>query len=116
MRKPSAPILTFAGLMFLLLLTGPRATTSYGGEKPAAPQAQGASLDWQKEFDDVCSKTQDSMTFTVDELRTLVKRCDALEPQLQKLDETRKAVYLRRLQQCRGLYAYVLESKKNDQK
>ena len=71
---------------------------------------------WQQEFDQVCGKTQDAMSLTVDELKSLVGRCDALEPKIEKLDETRRKVYQRRLKQCRGLYAYVLESKSVDAK
>ena len=75
---------------------------------PPGPEA------WQKEFDDICSKTQDAMTFSVEQLQALVKRCDGLDPQIQKLDDTKKKVYSRRLAQCRGLFAYVLESKQKD--
>jgi hypothetical protein len=75
---------------------------------------------WQQEFDEVCGKTQDAMSLTAEELKSLVVRCDALEPKIEKLDETRRKVFQRRLKQCRGLYAYVLESKsvdaKNDKK
>jgi septal ring factor EnvC (AmiA/AmiB activator) len=71
---------------------------------------------WQQEFDQVCGKTQDAMSLTVEELKALVGRCDALEPKIEKLDETRRKVYQRRLKQCRGLYAYVLESKSVDAK
>lgn len=81
-----------------------------------AAQEKDASPEWQKEFDDVCSKTQDAMTFTAEELEALIRRCDALEPKIEKLDETRRKIYLKRLRQCRGLYAYVLESKKNEKK
>ena len=85
-------------------------------QKPSSPPSQDTSNEaWQKEFDDICSKTQDAMTFSVDELKALVKRCDALVPRLEKLDETRKKVYLRRLKQCRGLFEYVLESKQESQ-
>ena len=83
----------------------------------ASDSAQANAVEpWQKEFDDVCSKTEDAMTFPVDELKSLVERCDRLEPQIQQLDETRKRVYLRRLSQCRGLFAYVLEAKQKDKK
>ena len=84
-----------------------------------APSANSSATDveeWQKQFDQVCSKTQDAMTFSAEELKSLIQKCDALEPQIQKLDETRKKVFLRRLGQCRGLYTYVLESKEKDKK
>lgn len=71
------------------------------------------SADWQKEFDDVCSRTQDAMTFSAEELTLLLRRCDALLLQIEKLDDTQKKVYMRRLQMCRGLYVYVLNSKTN---
>jgi hypothetical protein len=70
-----------------------------------------AQNDWKNEFEDICSKTQDPMALTADELRLLVGRCDALRPRIEKLDETQKKVYLKRLQMCRDLFAFVLESK-----
>ena len=77
----------------------------------ASAAAASAQDDWKKEFEDICSKTQDSMSFTADELKSLVGRCDALRPRIEKLDETQKKVYLKRLQMCRDLLAFVLESK-----
>ncbi len=71
----------------------------------------GAQEDWRKEFDDVCSKTQDAMVFTTDELRNLVSRCDKLKPQIEKLDESQRKVCLKRLRLCRDLYFFVLESR-----
>jgi hypothetical protein len=56
------------------------------------------------------------MSFSEEDLASLVQRCDALAPQIEKLDETRRKVYLGRLHMCRGLYAYVLESKRNPKK
>ena len=71
---------------------------------------------WQKELDEVCSKTQDAMTLSAEELTVLIQRCDALMPKLAKLDETRKKVYMGRLRMCRELYSYALDSKKNEKK
>ena len=76
-----------------------------------APAAASAQDDWKKEFEDICSKTQDSMSFTLDELKGLVDRCDALKPSIEKLDETQKKVYSKRLQMCRDLLVFVIESK-----
>ncbi len=98
------------------ILLSPTAALAQPQKPPASDGQKEAVPDWQKEFDEICSKTQDAMTFTVAELNTLIQRSDALEPKIEKLDETRRKVYLRRLRQCRGLYAYVLESKKNDKK
>jgi hypothetical protein len=76
-----------------------------------APAAASAQDDWKKEFEDVCSKTQDSMSLTSDELTSLVDRCDALKPRIEKLDETQRKVYLKRLQMCRDLLAFVMQTK-----
>lgn len=69
--------------------------------------------DWMKEFDDVCSKTQDALAFTADELKNYLERCDALKPIMEKLDEPQRTVNLRRLKMCRGLYSFVLEQKEH---
>lgn len=69
-----------------------------------------AGPDWKAEFEDICSKTQDAMALGADELRSLVARCDKLKPKVEALGETERKVYLRRLQSCRDLYAFVLES------
>ncbi len=84
--------------------------------RPSASQAQPARESWQKEFEDVCSKTDDAMTFSDEELTDLIRRCDKLQPQIEKLDESRKKVYMGRLRMCRGLYAYVLDAKRNENK
>jgi len=81
------------------------------GVRCAFAAAASAQDDWKKEFEDICSRTQDSMSFTPDELKGLVVRCDALKPRIEKLDETQKKIYLKRLQMCRDLLAFVLESK-----
>lgn len=73
-----------------------------------------AQEDWRKEFDEICSKTQDAMVFTADELKDLVSRCDRLKPQIEKFDESQRKVYLKRLQMCRDLYLFVLESKEKN--
>jgi hypothetical protein len=70
-----------------------------------------AAEDWRAEFEDVCSKTQDAMALSSDELRALVARCDALKPKVEALDPSQRKVYERRLQLCRELYTFVLGSR-----
>jgi hypothetical protein len=90
-----------------LLLLSPSA--KQGMLSPAG--AVYAQDDWKTEFEAVCSKTQDSAALSPDELKNLVDRCDKLRPRIEKLDETQRKVYLKRLQMCRDLFAFVLESK-----
>jgi len=101
------------GIIFLLLVTAVIVALPQLAEKTpftgaAAAFAQG---DWKSEFEDVCSKTQDAMTFSKEELNELVARCDKLKPLIEKLDESQRKVYLKRLQLCRNLFVFVLGSK-----
>ncbi len=67
--------------------------------------------DWKAEFEAICARTQEAAGMTLDELKNLVNRCDELRPQIEKLDETQRKVYMKRLKMCRDLYAFVLETK-----
>jgi len=70
--------------------------------------------DWEKEFNAVCSKTQNAFSFSADELAELIARCDALKPRIEKLDasqDTQRKVFLRRLKRCRDFYAFALDAK-----
>jgi hypothetical protein len=78
--------------------------------RAALPSAR-AEEGWSAEFEAVCSRTQDAMTLSDDELRSLVLRADALKPTIDALDESRRKVYAKRLRMCRDLYAFVLESR-----
>ena len=67
---------------------------------------------WRKEFDDVCGRTSESQSLSAEELVMLVDRCDKLKPQIEKLGESERKVFLRRLKMCRDLYYFVLETKR----
>jgi C4-dicarboxylate-specific signal transduction histidine kinase len=73
--------------------------------------AHGAEA-WRADFDETCSRTTEAMTLTVKELNTLLERCAALQKIIESQEETVRKVYLKRLQLCRNLYAYVLDYKK----
>lgn len=66
---------------------------------------------WQAAFNETCSKSGEAMNLSVDELRTLVDKAASLEKVIDKQEESLRKVYLKRLQMCRNLYAYVLEYK-----
>jgi uncharacterized protein YkvS len=70
-----------------------------------------AQDDWKAEFADICSKTDDPMALSKAEVKSLIERCDKLKPRIEKLDESTAKVYLRRLQVCKDLFAFVLDSK-----
>jgi hypothetical protein len=77
----------------------------------AAPAPAAAVPAWRAEFDDVCAKTQDAMGLPTEELRQLVARADRLRLEVERLEPTQRKVYLRRLEACRNLYQFVLESR-----
>jgi uncharacterized coiled-coil protein SlyX len=74
--------------------------------------AHAAEEQWMQEFNDVCSKTTDSMSLNRDELKSLIARCDKLKPVIEGLEETARKVYGKRLEMCKNLLVFVLESKK----
>lgn len=73
-----------------------------------------ADESWKAEFDEVCGKSDDSMGLSKDELKALMARCDKLKTLIEAQEETVRKVYLKRLQMCRDLLAYVLEVKSRD--
>ncbi|MBJ6750566.1 hypothetical protein [Geomonas anaerohicana] len=70
---------------------------------------------WQATFDETCSKSNQAMTMSVQELRDLLAKCDALQKVIETQEESVRKVYLKRLSLCRNLYAYMLEYKQSNQ-
>ncbi len=99
-------------------------TVVVAGALPAGPaaffpashaHAEASAEDWKLEFDGICSKTDDAMALTVDELKQLVSRCESLRPRIEALGETQRKVYLKRLQSCRDIYIFVIQAKEQKQ-
>ena len=74
-----------------------------------------AQDDWKAEFEDICSKTEDPMALSTEEIKGLIDRCDKLKPRIEKLDESTAKVYSKRLKMCKDLFVFVLESKTRPQ-
>lgn len=98
-----------AALACAALAAGIRAGGAGSPVRPA--EARAGEEDWLAEFEAVCSRTQDAMSLSTDELRALVARCDRLKPGVEALDPSRRKVYARRLKQCRDLYRFVLDAR-----
>jgi hypothetical protein len=101
----------FLGLAGLGGIRAAGGLSAFAGQAEARQESSHEA--WQAEFDNICAKTEDAMTLSQDELTDLIRRCDNLQPQIEKLDESRRKVYFERLRKCRGLYAYVLDAKKD---
>ncbi|NTV50403.1 MAG: hypothetical protein HGB32_05785 [Geobacteraceae bacterium] len=71
---------------------------------------------WRADFDASCAQSNDAMSLSIPELKKLVERCDVLQKTIEKEDETVRKVFLKRLQLCKNLYIFVLESKAQEQK
>jgi hypothetical protein len=82
------------------------------GRQAVRQDIASAQEDWKREFDDVCSRTQDSMTMSDDDLKSLIARCDALKPVMEKLEESQRKVYVKRLSMCRELFSFALGSRR----
>jgi len=105
--------LAIAALLMGVGLVSPCSVLLAQQPHPSAAQSQAPPGSWRKEFDEVCSKTQDAELLSEKDLTDLIRRCDALAPRIDKLDDSQKKIFGARLRMCRGLYAYVLDSKKN---
>lgn len=108
-RRARRPRLAPAVLACLALAVAAGDVRVAGGG--AALASARAEEEWLAEFEAVCSKTQDAMTLSSDELRALVERCAKLRPRVAALDPSRRKVYERRLQLCRDLYQFVLDTR-----
>ena len=108
-------IAVFLTAVVLTLCISPSATVvQFQGEGIGAlslVRSARAEENWKQEFEEVCGKTDDSMNMTIDELKALMARCDKLKPLIESQEETTRKVYLRRLQMCRDLLAYVFEAR-----
>lgn len=75
-----------------------------------------AQESWRAEFDDICGRTEQSMTMTLEELKALVVRCDKLKQEIEAMEIPQKSIILKRLEKCRKLFGYMVEVKENEQK
>ena len=74
-----------------------------------------AQDDWKQEYAAVCSRTQNAMSLTPDELKDYIERCDKLLGQINELEgpqaATEKKVYTRKVKMCRDLYEFAFKQK-----
>ena len=70
---------------------------------------------WRTDFDATCAQSNDAMALSVKELKMLIEKCDSLQKVIEAQDETVRKVYSKRLQLCKNLYFFVLETKIKEQ-
>lgn len=79
----------------------------------AAPAAARAAEAWKQTFEDICSKVDLTQNMTIKELETLIEQSDKLQPEIQKSEDPAKKIYLKRLKNCRSMFEFSIDSKKN---
>jgi len=67
--------------------------------------------DFKEEFNELCGNTDIAMTLPVEKLEKLVKRCDNLMDKIKATEHLTKKTYLYRLEKCRNLYKFMIDSK-----
>lgn len=77
----------------------------------ATNAAYAADEAWKTEFEQICGQTDNAMNMSVAELSRSLERCDLLKQQIEQLEATPRKIYLKRLQMCRNLFAYMLENR-----
>jgi len=78
-------------------------------------QAASAEETWRTDFDAACAQSSIAMTLSIPELKKLIEQCDRVRKSIEEQEETVRKVYLKRLQMCKNLYVFVLESKIQEQ-
>ncbi len=112
MTARSIPLSIAIGVCTLMAApSGLISRTAAEGFRLNLVQTAAAEEAWRTEMEEICSKTEDSMTLTKDELKSLIERCDKLKPAIEALEESPRKLYRKRLQMCRELFAFVLTSK-----
>jgi hypothetical protein len=71
---------------------------------------------WRTDFDATCAQSNNAMTLSVNELKMLIEKCDNLLKIIESQEETVRKVYSKRLQMCKNLYVFVLETKIQEQR
>jgi len=79
---------------------------------PAATAAE----TWKASFEEICGKVDASQTLGIKEMEELIQKADKLMPEIQKSDDPSKKIYLKRLKNCRSMYEFMIESKKDSGK
>ncbi len=69
--------------------------------------------DWHEEFEHICSKVQTDDALSIEELKSLIERSEALLKIIENLDEPSKKMYIFRLKKCKAFFEYLIELKKS---
>jgi sialic acid synthase SpsE len=71
---------------------------------------------WRTDFNEACGKADEAMTLSLQELKALVEKCNRVVKALAAEDESVRKVFLKRVQMCRNLYVFMVETKEQQPK
>ncbi len=63
-------------------------------------------------FNELCGRTETAETLPVEEIASMIARCDSLMDTVRQSTHPKKKVLLFRLKKCRNFLEYILETKK----
>lgn len=72
--------------------------------------------DWKTAFEDICSQVQGADSLSQQQIEDMIKKADKILPEIQTSNDPGKKVYITRLKRCRGVYEFMLDTKKSSQK
>ncbi len=71
--------------------------------------------DLKDEFEEICSRTGDADSYSIEELQALIDRSDKLLKKIKASDNKRKKIFIMRLKKCRNFFAFTIEVKQGEE-
>ena len=98
---------------YILALLLACSVVSGAGVNPATSPAPAHAADesWKADFEKVCGQTDNAADLSLEELKKAIEKCDALKSRIEALEATPRKIYLKRLQMCRNLFQFMIDSK-----
>ncbi len=70
--------------------------------------------DWKDEVEDICFRTGDADSYSIEELQALIDRSNKLLKKIKASDNRRKKMYIMRLKKCRNFFAFTIDVKQGE--
>jgi len=78
---------------------------------PMYSQASEDHINLETAFNELCSQTENAETFSVEEISTMITKCDSLKDKIIKSTHPKKKVLLFRLNKCRNFLDFIIQTK-----
>ena len=71
-----------------------------------------AEENWKESFEEICGQVQGAESMTDQQIKAMMEKADKLMPVIQASNDPGKKVFLIRLKRCRGVYEFMLDTRK----